>query len=698
MSPFLIGLFLLLNGGGIAAFLRYHAGVKQLCAQIKTNADAQATLTADSESKVAALIAGLESRVNLVHECTLILGQNQKTDADAVQAVRGELAVQSNAIAAQTKQFADLSFGIRTINARVKKEEAAAAVQEAERARIAAHRLAQATPAPPVTAVPPIIPANLVPGAGPAVNPYKSGTLNPNLSFQQDVVNAGSYGPGVPSTRLMPIGAAGNPQVNSAIKSIAETVVNETINNAIATIPPTTPVTDGLIHGETPWETDPAAIVLQDEFISGTNNGIGMIGSLGWTLAQTGASTGFNYTNAGGPFPYYGEFAIGASASGAANSGYLLTLNTTNSNQRVFAWPFVANPPWKMIWVFRFMPNLGFSPTAGFDLTNRAFYIGLGVTIPEAITFAQRPYNFVGLRFDQDTTAPSIGDTTFQFEVLQNGSQSSVSTRTSSNGVNNQGGATFSVTSTSCTSDVITVTAANTLQLNSMVTFSNLTTSTFLNGVTANVVSANSTSFTINYTKANYSATTETGTATLGGSVTNTGITPVIGQYYRFEMSCSTVGQVNMSLSNGTTTFSATNLAVPQYSFNMASGWTFANDFTGEFNLQCGTDGPVIAPFGPGSVLAFSNFTSSAAVYNGSQTVFNNIGTALQLLTATATGPISLVSGTVAGYPSHLIQASFGTTTSGSGTANCAMHIDFFGFAWNPGVNGGTGTPIFNKT
>ena len=412
-----------------------------------------------------------------------------------------------------------------------------------------------------------------------------------------------------------------------------------------------------------------------------------------------GAGGGPNYTYAGGPFPYYGEFAIGANASGTANSGYILTLNYIGGNPHDgFISPFVTNPPWKMIWVFRFMPNLGFSPTAGFDLTNRAAYIGLGVVIPGFVTFAQRPYNFVGLRFDQDTTAPSIGDTTFQFEVLQNGPQSSVSTRTSSNGVNNQGGATFSITSTSCTSDVITVTAANTLQANSMVTFSNLTASTFLNGVTANVVSANSTSFTINYTKANYSATTETGTATLGGSVTNTGITPVIGQYYRFEMSCSTAGQVNMSLSNGTTTFSATNLTVPQYSFNMASGWTFANDFTGEFNLQCGTDGPVVEPFGAGSVLAFSNFTSSAAVYNGSQTVFNNIRAAgpsysLQFLTGTATGPISLVSGTVAGYPSHLIQASFGTTTSGTGTANCAMHIDFFGFAWNPGVNGGTGTP-----
>jgi hypothetical protein len=79
--------------------------------------------------------------------------------------------------------------------------------------------------------VPPIIPSNVVPGAGAAMNPYKSGTLSPNLSLQQDVVNAGSYPPGIPSIRLMPVGAAGNAQSNAAIKSIAQTVVNETINN-----------------------------------------------------------------------------------------------------------------------------------------------------------------------------------------------------------------------------------------------------------------------------------------------------------------------------------------------------------------------------------------------------------------------------------------------------------------------------------
>jgi hypothetical protein len=263
--------------------------------------------------------------------------------------------------------------------------------------------------------------------------------------------------------------------------------------------------------------------------------------------------------------------------------------------------------------------------------------------------------------------------------------------------VNNQGGATFSITSVSCTSNVITITVANTLQANSMVTFSKMTTSTFLNGVTANVVSASSSSFTINYTHANFSATTETGTATLGGSVTDTGMTPTIGKFYRFEMSCSVVGQVDMSLSDGTTTFMATEINVPQYVFSLAAGtagWTFSNDFAGEFRLQTAALGSQeVGAWGSGSKLAFSNFTSSAAVYNGDQTVFDFPGTTLIFLTSTATGTLSNQGGTVAGYPCHFIQAGFGTTTSGTGTEHCALHIDFFSFAWNPAVNGGAGSP-----
>src|SRR5580658_4616974 len=69
--------------------------------------------------------------------------------------------------------------------------------------------------------VAPIIPSNTQNAAN---SPYKSGTLNPNFSFQQDLVNAGTP-PNIPSVRLMPIGASGNPQQNSAIKTIVDQAI-----------------------------------------------------------------------------------------------------------------------------------------------------------------------------------------------------------------------------------------------------------------------------------------------------------------------------------------------------------------------------------------------------------------------------------------------------------------------------------------
>ena len=150
MNPFLAVSFLILNAGSIAAFLWYRREVVRLCAQVK--ADSKANL--DTR---AAQTQQIIDRVNFVHECTLLLGRNQnEAIIPRVEAIRGELSVHSGAIradiAALGKQFGDFAYGARILNARVKKEEAAAAVQEAERTRIAAHRLAQATPAAPVTA------------------------------------------------------------------------------------------------------------------------------------------------------------------------------------------------------------------------------------------------------------------------------------------------------------------------------------------------------------------------------------------------------------------------------------------------------------------------------------------------------------------------------------------------------------------
>ena len=231
------------------------------------------------------------------------------------------------------------------------------------------------------------------------MNPYKSGTLNPNLSFQQDLVNAGSYGPGVPSTRLMPIGAAGNPQVNSAIKSIAETVVNETINNAIAAIPPTTPVSDGLDHGKSPWETDPTNVILTDDFASG-NTTAGTIGALGWAVSGgTGAAfeTGFP--------PHIGS--ISWQTSTVANEGgalYLYNGNTTYGS----AMPLLDYPGWKLSWVWRWARKTDSASTSEpSSFSECAFYAGLQMS--DDFGSGTRSPIFIGAQFDTDVLNSSNG-------------------------------------------------------------------------------------------------------------------------------------------------------------------------------------------------------------------------------------------------------------------------------------------------
>jgi hypothetical protein len=152
MNPYLAVLILLLNAAGIVAFIRYRNEVLRLSTQAQANADSQA-----------AQIAALEARVNHVHECTLILGTNQNNAVIQLENVRTEILSNLDSVRADVlgaihgsagilgKQFDDFAYGIRVVNARVKKEEAARAVQEAERARIAEHRLAQARPAEPVS-------------------------------------------------------------------------------------------------------------------------------------------------------------------------------------------------------------------------------------------------------------------------------------------------------------------------------------------------------------------------------------------------------------------------------------------------------------------------------------------------------------------------------------------------------------------
>ena len=66
------------------------------------------------------------------------------------------------------------------------------------------------------------------------------------------------------------------------------------------------------------------------------------------------------------------------------------------------------------------------------------------------------------------------------------------------------------ITNVSLTSNVVTITAANSFLVGGKVTLAGLTTSTFLNGQTLTVASASATQFTANFTHANVCLRTRT--------------------------------------------------------------------------------------------------------------------------------------------------------------------------------------------
>ena len=207
------------------------------------------------------------------------------------------------------------------------------------------------------------------------------------------------------------------------------------VQRAISQIPVTPPstITDGLVHGTLPWVYDPAYTSLRDDFISG-NSSTSPIGELGWQFAQVTAGT-FDY--AGDGAPNLGVVQIFPTGTGANNGGEIfLSTSTTalNSNWFNSFLPLLDYPGWKMTWVFCLRRPLNANPasTAAFNITKSSVYIGLGAGFPN--TFSTRPPVFIGCRYDTDTTAPSINDSTFWLEATLNGIPSTTSTR-----FNNQG-------------------------------------------------------------------------------------------------------------------------------------------------------------------------------------------------------------------------------------------------------------------
>src|SRR5260370_30314361 len=96
---------------------------------------------------------------------------------------------------------------------------------------------------------------------------------------------------------------------------------------------------DGLVHGDTIWDSDPAYTILRDDFIAG-NATSGTIGDLGWIFGVNG--TAVAVSQKADSFPYLGQFQFGPNAATTNTVGGIvlppanLGFNSTGVNS---LWP-----------------------------------------------------------------------------------------------------------------------------------------------------------------------------------------------------------------------------------------------------------------------------------------------------------------------------------------------------------------------
>jgi hypothetical protein len=189
-----------------------------------------------------------------------------------------------------------------------------------------------------------------------------------------------------------------------------------------------TGATDGLVHGDLVWEHDPAYVELRDDFVTGTTADQN-IGELGWNqMTSNGAFQHENSVyipgmqNVGmiGMYPNstlandYAGISYGAGNSGNTIDGIGFSTG---------AMPLLDYPGWKCTYVFQFRRRSAqFAMSGAFNITKMSAYIGLFncVNNNSGEALAGRPEAFIGVRYDTDTTSPSINDTTFWLEACFN--------------------------------------------------------------------------------------------------------------------------------------------------------------------------------------------------------------------------------------------------------------------------------------
>lgn len=181
------------------------------------------------------------------------------------------------------------------------------------------------------------------------------------------------------------------------------------------------------------------------------------------------------------------------------------------------------------------------------------------------------------------------------------------------------------------------------------------------------------------------------------GTTFATGITPTEGVDYRLEILCTTAGAAKLTLYNGTTS-ATTTLTMPTYLCSGTSAITLMSQ-TGIGIANANLAAQLIPPFAGGSKFTLGSIGNPS--YSSFAGNWVSIGTpASAHLNFFKSGTIAnaVMDGSLTGQAALYPYFAFGNDTQATPTANSkAILLDYFGFAWNPGVGGGTGTATTNK-
>ena len=310
----------------------------------------------------------------------------------------------------------------------------------------------------------PIINGRVPPPSAPTMGRALVGTIPSEFQLDADFAE-NQYGGQIPSYRLMPPAASGQAAVNAAAQStqivvqqssvgsglLLETLGSKNPNQSILNLQGTAVIGsdaagnvtingtgDGLIHGDVIWSGDPGVVAWDEEFDTlgpGASSGIigsNVFGRYGFALIGT-AGTG--YTVAGlmtsGAPPNIGYAFWTNSATAKAAAGLVPGWGQWNGNDSTnpyFSWeasllPLLDYPSWKVSFVFKVDVYPDITSTQAMGTTKKSIYVGLfGGSSPNSYLGStnSRPNIFIGLRYDTDPTSPSIGDSTFWLEGVQN--------------------------------------------------------------------------------------------------------------------------------------------------------------------------------------------------------------------------------------------------------------------------------------